>query len=58
MKRVYCWLFVLGLTISTIGCGGDSGPATLPPDTGEVAPEEPDMSGDDLVPPDPGPPPP
>ena len=58
MKRVFCWLFIVGLTISAIGCGGSSGPVTPVPDSGETATEEPDTSGDELAPPDLGAPPP
>lgn len=58
MQRVFCWLFVVGLTISTIGCGGNSGPVAVPEDTGQAATEEPEMSGNDLEVPPIGTPPP
>ena len=58
MKRVYGWLFILGLTISAIGCGGSSSDNVMPENTGATATEEPDMSGKDLQTPDLGAPPP
>ena len=59
MKRVFCGILIAGLTISAIGCGGGDGPSTTPPpDTGEVAPETPNMEGDDNPPPPIGDPPP
>lgn len=54
MKRLFCGIFVAGLTISAIGCGGGAGPSTTPPeDTGEVAPEAPNMEGNETTPPPP-----